>query len=100
MPQRRILLLTDDQRAELHRAMVAHPKAYLRERAAALLKIAAGQSPHAVSQGGLYHARDPDTVYAWLDRYIAEGFQGLVIKAGRGRKPVFSPAVPPRRRRA
>lgn len=100
MPQRRILLLTDDQRAELHRAMVAHPKAYLRERAAALLKIAAGQSPHAVSQQGLYRPRDPDTVYAWMDRYLREGFQGLRIHPGRGRKPVFSPSVPHGRRRA
>jgi hypothetical protein len=93
MPQRRILLLNDEQRAELHRAMVAHPKAYIRERSAALLKIAAGQSPHAVSQGGLYRIRDPNTVYDWLDRYIAEGFQGLFIKPGRGRKPTFSPSV-------
>ena len=59
MPQRRILLLNDEQRTELHRAMVAYPKAYIRERAAALLKIAAGQSPHAVSQRGLYRPRDP-----------------------------------------
>jgi transposase len=93
MATRHILLLTDSQRAELHRAMVAHSKAYLRERAAALLKIANGQSPHAVAVAGLYRPRDPDTVYAWLDRYKTAGVQGLVITPGRGRKPAFSPSA-------
>jgi transposase len=91
MAQRRILLLSDEQRAELQRVMIAHPKAYIRERAAALIKIAAGPSPHSVAQAGLYRPRDPDTVYTWLDRYQADGFAGLFIKPGRGRKPAFFP---------
>ena len=92
MAHRQILLLTDTQRAELQRAMLAHPKAYMRERSAALLKIAAGQSPHAVAHHGLLHVRDPDTVYGWLARYRANGFAGLLITAGRGRKPTFFPS--------
>jgi transposase len=85
-----MLLLSDEQRAELHQTMLSNPTAYLRERAAALLKIAAGQTPHAVALGGLYHPRDPDTVYDWLDRYQAQGFSGLIIRPGRGRKPAFA----------
>ena len=92
MAHQPILLLTDEQRAELHRAMLAHPKAYMRERSAALLKIAAGQAPHAIAQHGLLHARDPDTVYGWLARYRANGFAGLRITPGRGRKPAFFPS--------
>jgi transposase len=69
-------------------------KPYLRERAAALLQIAQGYSPHQVATEalGVLKPRDPDTVYAWLDRYEAEGVTGLYIRDGRGRKPAFSPS--------
>jgi transposase len=66
-------------------------KAYLRERAAAMLKIAEGMSSHAVSQHGLLRQRKPDTVYEWLNRYEAEGIDGLYIRSGRGRKPAYEP---------
>lgn len=66
-------------------------KAYLRERAAAMLKIADGMSPHAVAQHGLLKRRKPDTVYEWLNRYEAEGIEGLYIRDGRGRKPAYEP---------
>ena len=69
------------------------PKAYLRERAAALLKIAGGQPAAAVARGGLLRPRAADTVYAWLNRFAAEGVAGLRIQPGRGRKPAFSPCV-------
>ncbi len=85
MPMSRILELTDTQRAELHQAMRRDPKAYIRERAAALLNIADGESPHAVALTGFFHPRDPDTVSTWLNRYEAEGFSDLVIRPGRGR---------------
>jgi hypothetical protein len=39
----------------------------VRERCGALLKIAAGHSPHAVATQGLLKPRDPDTVYGWLE---------------------------------
>lgn len=66
-------------------------KPYLRERAAALLKIAAGKSAHAVAQNGLLRARQPDTLYRWLNRYEAEGIEGLEIREGRGRKAAYEP---------
>jgi hypothetical protein len=75
------------------------PKAYLRERAAALLKVASGQPAAAVARSGLLRPRAADTVYAWLNRFAAEGVAGLTVKPGRGRKPAFSPCAPRRRDR-
>lgn len=88
---RRTLDLTDEQRNELVEMRDNADKAYLRERAAAMLKIADGMSPHAVSQRGLLKQRKPDTVYEWLNRYQAEGIDGLYIRDGRGRKPAYDP---------
>ena len=93
MPKLRTLKLTEQDKTELENVRDNHPKAYMRERAAAILKINEGQSPHYVAQAGLYKRRDPDTVYAWLDRYEAAGLEGLQIKTGRGRKPAFSPSI-------
>jgi hypothetical protein len=78
MYQRRTLALSDDERAALlsHRDHDARP--YVRERCAAILKIADGQSPPAVAHAGLLRRRDPDTVYAWLDFYHDEGLPGLL----------------------
>jgi hypothetical protein len=59
---RRTLVPTGGQRAELAHARDRHPEPYLRERAAALLKVAAGQGPRSVALGGLLRPRRPDTV--------------------------------------
>ena len=75
--RRRTLDLTAAQRAELLAARDHDPRPYLRERAAALLLIADGQSAHAVARHGLYRPRDPDSLYSWLDRYQAAGLPGL-----------------------
>lgn len=74
MPFRRTLELTPEQRAELesHRDHDARP--FVRERCAALLKVAAGMSPHAVARHGLLRPRDPDTVYEWVTWYEKLGF--------------------------
>lgn len=91
MPKRRYLDLSQHQRQELAQVRDHHEKPYMREKAAALLKVAHGRSPHAVAQRGLLRRRDPDTVYAWLDSYEADGIDGLYVAEGRGRKPAFSP---------
>ena len=75
---RRALSLTEEQRQELLELRDHDPRPYVRERGAALLKIAEGTSPHRVARSGLLKPRDPDTVYAWLDRYQAEGVAGLI----------------------
>src|SRR5262245_3726240 len=90
----RELSLSAAERQALAHMATRDPKPYRRERAAALLKIAAGQPAAAVARNGLLRPRDPDTVYSWLDRYAQEGLAGLTIAPGRGRKPAFfSPAV-------
>jgi transposase len=94
MPKRRTLTLSEQQKGELERMRDTNGKAYLRERAAALLKIAAGGVPSQVAEQGLYKPRDPDTLYSWLNAYEADGIAGLAIKTGRGRKPLFSPSAP------
>ena len=78
MAKRRTLALRWEQRRELEEARDHDRRPYLRERCAALLKIADGQSAHAVARQGLLKKRDPDTVYAWLEHYHAEGLAGLV----------------------
>lgn len=91
MPKIRTIKLTSKEKRELKDVRKKHPKAYMRERAAAILKINKGKSPHYVAKQGLLKSRDPDTVYQWLDRYEASRLEGLQIKPGRGRKPAFSP---------
>jgi len=93
------LPLTADEIAALTYVRDHAPAPYLRERAAALLKVAAGSSARAVAQSGLLRPRYPDTVAAWVARYRTAGLAGLTVTAGRGRKPAFSPSAPGRGRR-
>lgn len=87
------LSLPPDERAALERLRRMSPLPYLRERAAALLKIADGQSAATVAREGLLRPRQPETVCQWLHRYRTEGVAGLTIRPGRGRKPAFSPCA-------
>jgi transposase len=91
MPKPLTLTLKPDERSLLQKLVNSHPKAYLRQRAAALLKIADGDSVNHVAHHGLLRRFRHKTVSTWLKRYQTQGFQGLLIKAGRGRKPAFQP---------
>src|SRR6266540_1309667 len=64
--------LTTAERAELTRLRDTAPQAYLRERAAALVKVADGMSAARVARQGLLRPRKPDTVYAWRDRWLTD----------------------------
>ena len=75
---RRTLSLTEEQRQEFHQLRDHDSRPDVRERAAAILKIADGQSPHRVARSGLLKPRDPDSVYAWVGRYEAAGVAGLI----------------------
>lgn len=77
MARRRELTLTSEQKQELTALRDQTKYEYVRERCAALLKIAGGQSAHWVALQGLLKPRDPDTVYHWLTIYEAEGVAGL-----------------------
>src|SRR5688572_16008510 len=92
MPTLRPLVLSEPERQALLSMRDHDPKSYRRERAAALLKVADGMPAAQVARGGLLRRRQPDTIYAWLDRYEAEGIAGLDLRPGRGRKPAFSPS--------
>jgi hypothetical protein len=78
MPQRRNLTLKPEQRQELLDHRDHDPRPAVRERCAALLKVADGQAPYSVARQGLLRPRDPDTVYGWLDYYQSEGLPGLL----------------------
>ncbi len=93
MPKHRTLELSQEQRQELswHRDHAQKPS--MRERAAALLKIADGQKAAQVAREGLLRHHEPGTLYQWLKRYLQEGIAGWLMRKGRGRKPAFSPSV-------
>jgi hypothetical protein len=78
MAARRTLVLKARQRQDLEYQRDHAPQPYVRERCGALLKIAAGHSPHAVATQGLLKPRDPDTVYGWLGLYETAGLEGVV----------------------
>lgn len=92
MPAAIEIHLTQDQRRELETVRDHHEKPYMRERAAAILKITEGMSGLQVSTNGLLKSRDPDTIYEWVHRWEQAGMAGLRIRPGRGRKPAFSPS--------
>jgi hypothetical protein len=77
MAARREVVLVPEERARVERARDHDPHPQVRERCAALLKVADGQAAHAVARRGLLRPRDPDTVYGWLDLYAREGLAGL-----------------------
>jgi transposase len=91
MPNPLELELSDKQRTELEQVRDHDPRPYLREHAAAILKVANGLSGRQTALHGLLRTRWPDTVYRWVERYQAEGLKGVEVKSGRGRKPSFSP---------
>ena len=78
MVHRRTLSLSPAQRRDLEQHRDHDPRPYVRERCAALLKIADGASPFGVANAGLLKPRDPDTVYGWLNAYEAAGLAGIV----------------------
>lgn len=93
MPRSVRLELSAEQQRELEKVRDHDGLPYLREKAAALLKIAAGQNGLQVARHGLLKARDSDTIYRWVERYRKEGVAGLKVRRGRGRKPAFFPLL-------
>jgi transposase len=83
--------LTTEQEAELLQLRDHHSKPYIRERAAAILKVAAGATIKQVAAHGLLRSRGEETVSHWIGRYESEGAAGLGVRPGRGRKPAFFP---------
>lgn len=82
-----------EERRELERLRDTSPKAYLRERAAAILKVAAGMAVYQVAREGLLKPRRRQTVGEWVSRYREAGIAGLSLRPGRGRPAAFSPPI-------
>ena len=91
MPKIIKLKLSEEQSGELDQIARTHKIPYMRERAAALLKVASGIPAEVVACERLLVKRDPDSVRAWIQAYKDHGVEGLAIKPGRGRKPAFPP---------
>lgn len=68
-----------------------HPTPYLREKAAALLKVAAGEAVEDVAETGLLKRRKAVTVRGWVKSYQEYGLGGLYQKERRVRD--FSPST-------
>jgi len=66
-----------------------HPTPYLREKAAALLKIAAGEAINEVAEKGLLKKHQVATLRSWVKTYQQHGLGGLYQRERRGRD--FSP---------
>ncbi len=92
MAKRYVIELGETERAKLEAWVKNPPKPYLRKRARAILLVAEGQPLYKVAA----HSRirvHRTTVSAWVQRYLAEGIEGLKVRPGRGRKPAFFPSA-------
>jgi transposase len=94
MPRIVRIELSQSQKQELEKTRDHAQAAYLRERAAAILKVANGQTITEVAAQGLLKSRKHETLRTWLKRYLEQGLAGLKIKSGRGRKAAFFPQEP------
>jgi hypothetical protein len=78
MATRRTWRLKPREPRELEHSRDHDARPSVRERCGAVLKIAGGETPHAVARQGVLKPRDPDTLYDWLAIYEDEGVAGLV----------------------
>jgi transposase len=91
MPKRYCIELDAEQHDQLERWTRNPPKPYLRYRAQAILRIADGEPVYKAAEG-LRIRIHRNAVSNWVQRFEAEGIEGLRIRPGRGRKPSFSPS--------
>ena len=86
--RQRSLILSDTERQELEQVRDRDSRAYLRERAAALLKIADGMAATVVARCGLLKPRHKNTVLEWLSDYE----QTRHVRPRPATRGAFSPA--------
>ncbi len=84
---KRSLNLSASERAALEAMRDHDHRPYLRERAAALLKIADGMGPTVVARQGLLKRRHSGTVCRWLNDYEAS----RTVRPRPATRRVFSP---------
>jgi hypothetical protein len=93
MPAPLALALRPEQVTELAWVRDHDPTPYMREKAAAILKVAAGQSLRAVARSGLLRRHRHETIAAWVHRYQDAGLAGLRVRPGRVANRPFFPLV-------
>ncbi len=89
--RKRALILQEAERLTLEQARDHHPLPYVRERAAALLRIAAGEAAYHVALNGVLKPHHPETLYNWLTGFEQQGLASLRHRARRKRP--FSPST-------
>jgi len=90
MPKRYHIELSEPEKQKLESWLKNPPSPYLRERARAILKVAQGETLQETAQK-LRIRVHRNAVSEWVKRFLSDRLEGLKIKAGRGRKAVFSP---------
>ena len=101
--RRRYITLSEEQQQELRHCRDHHERPYMRMKAAAILKVATGQTIKQVALTGLNKSVTQECVSVWISRYEQDGLDGLRVQPGRGRKASFSPCAwqrPAKRRRS
>src|SRR5258708_37498976 len=85
--------LSATARTALERLCHTATQPYLRERAAAILTVTAGQSATRVARAGPLQPRKVETGCRRLGRYPAAGVAGPTIRPGLRRDPPVSPSA-------
>ncbi len=91
--------LTETQMGEMETLRDRGQPAYLRERAAAILKVAQGFSATRVARHLLLRPHNPTIVRDWVRGYQREGIIGLYQRPRGGGRPPGSKDRRPRKRR-
>src|SRR5258706_2123914 len=91
--RRRHVILSEEQEQKVRHCRDHHDLPYMRMKAAAILKVAAGQTIKQVALTGLNKPVTQECVSEWISRYEQEGLAGLRVQAGRGRKASFFPCA-------
>ena len=86
MARQRTLMLTPEKREALIDHRDHDPCPQVRERCAALVKVADGRSANWVAQYGLLKVHPVETVYNWLNMYEAEGLAGIIARQHGGKR--------------
>jgi transposase len=97
MPRPLQVPLTAVERAALVGARDPHANPSIRERAAALVRVADGPSARQAARRGGLTPRRVETVSRWVVAVRQQGVAGRLVAPGRGRTPAVSPAAPRRR---
>lgn len=93
MSRRYRINLTNDQKLELLNMRDHDIFPYVRVKAHGILQVADGHLLQEIASFYVLKPRKPETVKKWCERYLQEGREGLLVQAGRGRKPAFSPCA-------